>query len=109
MVATDTQEVLQISANIDDQDRLFVWLSGEIDAHNARSVTRLVLADRPEPRDVVIDLGNVSFIDSSGLQALVECHGQLECRAIGCTIRNVSRPVRRIFEITGLDHLLSVS
>lgn len=51
---------------------------GEIDfAGIAAFRAALVKAVQSEARRVVVDLGHVSFIDSTGLGALVELHTQL--------------------------------
>src|SRR5438094_10420896 len=48
-------------------------LEGEIDLHiSPRITTTLNAAVKPKPRNLVIDMGNVSYIDSSGLAVLIE-------------------------------------
>ena len=57
-------------------------------------------------RDIVLDLSEVSFLDSSGLSLVMEEHQR--CGRDGCDFRLVPGPdaVQRVFEITGLDRLL---
>jgi anti-sigma B factor antagonist len=83
-------------------------LSGEIDAH---SVT--VLAGQLDPLpgssgDVVIDLSGVEFVDSSGLRVLVEAHRRAEAEARRLVLKDSSRPVLRLLEISGLMDYLNV-
>lgn len=83
-------------------------LRGEIDAH---SVT--VLASHLDPLpgssgDVVIDLSRVGFVDSSGLRVLIEAHQRAEAEARRLVLSGPSRPVRRLFEISGLMEYLNV-
>jgi anti-anti-sigma factor len=55
---------------------------------------------------IVIDLRNLTFIDSSGLQALLTGHEL--CRARGHELRIVPGPenVQRLFELTGMNEAL---
>lgn len=83
-----------------DGGRVFVW-RGELDASSCRGLAELVTG--PPGSLLVVDLGQLTFIDSSGLGAL---HAARQ-RAIknGGTLV-VSRPspmVHRVLEITGLD------
>ena len=57
-------------------------------------------------RSITLDLGAVSFIDSSGLGVLVGALKRLRDGDGGTfNIVDVRDPVRRVFEITGLDQL----
>ncbi|MEG3975467.1 STAS domain-containing protein [Microcoleus sp. herbarium8] len=56
----------------------------------------------------VIDMGDVDFIDSSGLCALVGGLNAARHRGCRLVICNVSATVRLIFEITQLDQLFEI-
>jgi len=58
--------------------------------------------------DVTIELSDVSFLDSSGLTVLVAAHRRLTATARRLTVRNPSRPVCRVFELSGLLDVLDV-
>jgi anti-anti-sigma factor len=61
-----------------------------------------VLSADGSPSDVEIDLGNVEFIDSSGLRALLQVQQSYGERV---RIGAVSAAVQRLLELTGtLDH-----
>jgi anti-anti-sigma factor len=55
---------------------------------------------------IVLDLGELTFIDIAGLRAVLDAG----CRATeirqDLTLVDGSRPVRRLFELTGHEHLL---
>ena len=82
-----------------------VHLSGELDLEaepQLRSALARAIDDARETgTDVVLDIGNVTFMDSSGLNALIGACGQLppERRIV---LRNVSRPIRRLLDTAGL-------
>jgi anti-anti-sigma factor len=58
--------------------------------------------------DVEIDCSGLSFIDSCGLQLLVDVHRACEARGRELSIVAPSPCVTRMFEITGLDELFRV-
>ena len=56
--------------------------------------------------DVVVDLANVTFLDSSGLQVLLAAHEAAELGGYRFRLRAGPPAVQRIFELTGtLDRL----
>ena len=87
-------------------------LAGEIDLAAAPALRdRLValaqqLAAGGGAPGVVLDLDQVSFIDSTGLSVLVAAHSRLG--ESGRQLRVAAAPprVRRVLELTGLDGLL---
>jgi anti-anti-sigma factor len=86
------------------EDVYVVTLRGELDVANAERVQRaLEAADTPS---VVVDLSALTFIDSSGLTALVHAHREITGRGSSFELRGASGSVQRVFEITGLSKLL---
>ncbi len=84
-----------------------IVLAGEADLQGApRIEAALRDAFDGAPGLVVIDLSNLTFLDSSGLHALVTGHEL--CRARGRELRIVPGPanVQRIFELTGMNEVL---
>ena len=51
---------------------------------------------------IVIDAAGVDFLDSSGIRVLVQASNDLEPNGGKIYIENMSAPVARILEITGL-------
>jgi anti-sigma B factor antagonist len=95
-------------------DRLaVVTLRGELDAHDAPRLRELFagaigeLAAIAEPR-LVLDLTAVSFIDSTALGSIIGAVRRIREAGGELTLVLPSSPARRIFEITGLDTILSV-
>jgi anti-anti-sigma factor len=76
-------------------------LAGELDVASAREL-RAALDGINGKRQATLDLAELSFIDSSGLHAIIQyangngAHGPL-------VLTNVPEPMLRIFKITGLD------
>ena len=82
---------------------------GDLDAYTAPGLrAELHAATEGDARLVVVDLADVTFIDSAGLGALVGAHRRM-LEADG-TLRVVRPPdlVARAFELTGLDEVLDL-
>ena len=78
-------------------------VKGELDASTAPDLADLCHSVHAAgARDVVIDLTDTSFLDSSGLRALIEAH-RLFAEGGNLQLAHASEPVRRLLEITGLD------
>lgn len=82
---------------------------GEVDIHTVPGLAAGVAEILQESTgSVVIDLTDVSFIDSSGLGELVRAHRELADRGRQMRLA-CSRPtLLRLFDITGVDELFTV-
>jgi anti-anti-sigma factor len=85
-------------------------VTGEVDMSNAASV-RQQIAESVTPDDdaMIVDLSELSFIDSAGLHALVELGTVLDERRqqlLLCVPHG--SPIERAIEIVGLPHAVSV-
>jgi anti-anti-sigma factor len=58
--------------------------------------------------DVVVDLVDVSFVDSQGIGLLIAEHQRRVNRGEHLVVRGASEMARRTFEITGADLVLDV-
>jgi anti-sigma B factor antagonist len=80
-------------------------LSGELDAHTAPLLVE-ALNSLAGIANIRIDFAGVEFMDSSGLNVLVEAHQHAVDSDRVLTIEQPSRAVHRLLEISGLlDHL----
>jgi anti-sigma B factor antagonist len=77
---------------------------GELDEYTA---TDLVKALTDHPSVTSVDLGEVSFVDSAGLKALLVVRGGREQTGTGLHIRRSSSAVRRVMRLAGVTHLFA--
>ena len=90
-------------------DGVAARLTGDLDIVNAEDVKReLTEVFDAGPTALTLDMGNVRFVDSSGLGTLVAVHRHAEAAGSSFTVRSVPPQVQRLFEITRLDDLLAV-
>ena len=89
-------------------DACIVRLAGELDLYNAPAVRdALAAACADGPEKVVVDLGEVDFIDSTALGVLIEARTKLPNRD-GFILAAPRLETRRALEISGLDRHFTV-
>ena len=91
----DTVEVLCVEGRI---------VNGETEV--LRSVVQLASDDTSE---IILDLSNVSVVDAHGLGVLLQLREQTLARGIHFELRNVSKPLCRLFEITRLNTVFDIN
>ena len=84
-------------------------LDGEIDLHvSPRIANSLNAAVKQQPRQLVVDLSKVSYIDSSGLAVLIEAMQNVERYGGKFTLAGLQQNVKPIFEIARLDQVFPI-
>ncbi|GAA3079779.1 STAS domain-containing protein [Streptosporangium carneum] len=84
-------------------------LSGELDYTNAERFRHdLHEAVGPEPRDLVIDLTDLSFCDSTGIQVFLAVRKLVHDRGCGIALANPHHRLERLFHLTGLTQAFGI-
>ena len=85
-----------------------IAVSGELDIHTAPDLTEVLSPALAAGRPVVVDLTDVTFMDSSGLSVFVTA--LTRAREAGTSLGLViAEPrVMRVFSITGIDTLIDI-
>ncbi|SNS08301.1 STAS domain-containing protein [Actinoplanes regularis] len=101
-----TEEVTSLDA---DGDIITVALRGEIDVLTVEQV-RLALGEAVarRPRQLVVDMADVAFIDSTGLGALVSGFQRARDQEIDFRLARPSHNVRQILMLSGLLEVVPV-
>lgn len=87
-----------------------VVLAGELDDATAGYLLERMRAVTAElPGDLSIDIGLLTFIDSTGLTVLVTLHKRVQALGRALTVMDPTPMARRLFQITGLDKILTVN
>jgi anti-sigma B factor antagonist len=77
---------------------------GDIDLASASDFeTALRTALDAAPSSIVVDLAELSFIDSSGLRVLVSVSKDAQSRGATLGLRNIPPHAQRVLDITGLS------
>lgn len=98
-----------ITTTTQDDWHASVSLLGEFDAANSDAL-RAVLDEHLDAgrRVLRLDTAGVSFMDSSGVGAIVHAHARCHDEHGSLIITGVQPRIARLLEITGLDHILLI-
>jgi anti-anti-sigma factor len=92
--------------SISHRDELsIVRMSGELDLASSDRLSQL-LAELGD-QTVVVDLAELSFIDSSGIAALVAAKDRLQTAGRELLLTRPQPNVERVLEMTGLEEWIS--
>jgi len=87
----------------DDGDMGRVYFSGHIDLETAPTLrARLAKAAATGAQQIVVDLGDVTFMDSTGLAVLIEAQRCFQSTRRTLRIVRASDPVQRLIELADL-------
>lgn len=87
---------------------LITTLSGELD-HNSAEEVRVKIDDRIDRDDikkVILDFSRVTFMDSSGIGAVLGRYKKISNRGGALCIAMPNKNVNRIFELAGLYKII---
>ena len=91
--------------------RLTVFLAGELDHHVAREALRQLdeLLDEYMPRDCVVDLGDLSFMDSSGIALIIRVSRRMRDLGGRARMEHAVGQPRRVLDASGIDRLIPMA
>lgn len=91
-------------------DRYTIVLSGELDVASAPMLEdALTEASQSGAHELVLDMGGIEFMDSTGLRAIMR--GKTLCEQCGCDyhLTPAQRPVEQTLQTTGMRRLLGLA
>ena len=88
---------------VDDEGVL--WLAGELDMATAEAFLEMASANADHRRDVVLECSALTFLDSSGIRAILTLASHTLGKVIIC---NPDPPVRKVLTIAGVDEGMGV-
>lgn len=89
----------------DSDEECVLIVQGELDVLSSGELRDKLAGIRAQR--VVVELSELTFLDASGLSALVEARRRSERNGSSLEIRGASGLVRRVFELAELGHLLT--
>jgi anti-anti-sigma factor len=106
---TATLPLLAVSA-LPDSDRVRVVAAGEVDLFSVgRLRDQLAELFAAGWHDVVADLREVRFMDSSGVHALLEADRNARAGGARLTVMVEPGPISDLLELTGTDRVLTLA
>ena len=100
---------MELRTNREEQT-LTVALRGDLDHHAARPLMdRLnVLIDRELPAKLVLDLGELSFMDSSGIAVILRAKRSMEALGGNLVVIHIPRQAAKVLEAAGLGRYVKL-
>ncbi len=91
--------------------RLTIYIAGELDHHEARGAIRSIdeLLDEYLPRDCVLDMSGLSFMDSSGIALIIRMSRRMKTLGGRAWIENPAKQPLRVIDASGIDRLVPVA
>jgi anti-sigma B factor antagonist len=94
---------------ITEQDGcIVIALDGEIDLETAPAVRKALLDHLKKGKNLLIDLAQVSYIDSSGIASLVEGLQMARKQGHDLALVAVSQRAHRVLELARLDKVFTL-
>lgn len=94
-----------------DQQQMCLRLTGEIDHHRAGQLMRELeqQIDLESPGVLELDLGGVTFMDSSGIALVLKAHRMLAITGGKLRLVRVPPQPGRVLHCAGLDRLFTIT
>jgi anti-anti-sigma factor len=87
--------------------RCVVALSGDLDASTVDALDEaLGYAEASAAEEIVVDLSQLAFMDSSGLRLILAAHARSQADSDRMRLVRGPRRVQRVFELTGMESRL---
>jgi anti-sigma B factor antagonist len=86
-----------------------VEFRGEIDLEYSPAVRKVLLEAVGRGRDMVVDLSNVTLIDSSGVASFLEAAQAARHKGVSFALAAVTDPVMRVLKLARLDTVFTIA
>ncbi|HZJ82520.1 MAG TPA: anti-sigma F factor antagonist [Clostridia bacterium] len=90
------------------KDILVIYLKGELDHHTAGDVRTYMdnKLEDPTIKNIVLDIGELGFMDSSGIGVLIGRYKIVSNRGGKLGVAHINSHIHRIFEVSGLYKII---
>jgi anti-anti-sigma factor len=85
-----------------------VHLSGDLDLGSVPTLLACIEGLDPGVRQIVLDLSTLTFLDSSGISAIVLLHQRFEPELRDLVLRGAQGQVRSVLQMSGVGDILQI-
>ena len=89
-------------------DETVVYVRGDIDLTTHDTLVRMLDDAKSRGQTVIVDLSRTTFMDSSGLQALVDLWHSQTAAGLKLVLRNPTDPILQTLHYAGLDRVFRI-
>jgi anti-sigma B factor antagonist len=100
---------LKINKHQQSDKEILVTVAGEIDAYTAPKLREELSPFAEGDNTIIVNLKNVSYLDSTGLGVFVSLFKQLKKNEGELKLTDLSDRLIRLFKITGLNNIMNIS
>ena len=92
----------------ENKRHLTALVAGELDHHGAKSVMEELdrRIDQAQPQELTLDLGGLTFTDSSGIAVLLRAHRRMGQIQGSMRVVNTPDQAVRVFRAAGLERII---
>ena len=93
------------------EGRLTLFFKGELDHHEAAAALRKIahIVDDYLPRDCVVDMGELTFMDSSGIALILKICRLMDETGGRAWVENARNQPLKVIDASGIDRMIKVS
>ena len=92
--------IIEINSEVVDFE---IYIKGEIDLNTIDQIEKVLEEGLETNKNILIDMKDVRFIDSTGIGLLVKIYKSLKSKGNSIQIINARENVRKVFRITCLE------
>ena len=94
--------------SMEEKRRLTALVSGELDHHAARAVMEELdrRIDQAQPRELPLELGGLTFTDSSGIAVLLRAQRRMGQVRGAMRVVNTPEQAGKVFRAAGLERMI---
>ncbi len=91
----------------EDPSAIIITIEGSMELHSIKEFQNKVIElGTAAPRDIVLDIKDVDYIDSTGISVLITLNRQQKTNGKSLKILNASQRVANLLELSSLSDLL---
>lgn len=101
---------MNLRLDLEGADGPTITLAGEVDmlvADEVREAGEVAIGHASAGSRVTVDLGEVSFLDSTGIGALVTMSNAAQDKDVRLVLRAIPERIAKLVSITGLDDVFT--
>ena len=101
---------MKVNANLDDKT-LYLYPYGELDHHGAKKAMSTIESriDLSLPRECVLDMRHITFMDSSGIAVILKTYRLVNEAGGKFAVENVPSQAMRVIDAAGIDRIVPVT
>ncbi len=100
--------MVKVNFGTDNEKNYTLYVVGEIDLNTVDILENAINQALEKKKDLIIDMTDVKFIDSTGIGLLVQTYKKLKQDNNTITVLNARENVRKVFKITCLEETFNM-